>query len=185
MTMSWRGVLPATALVFGTLMCLWLSPAAGADSPSDGVSILAFTASPRSVGARTEAEPVETLLNITLQNTGGTAANVTLTVTEKARTLHSKSVTIMPNGTFNLSLGWTLRGAGDHTVVAAIAGENVTAPATMQATCNVRLLPLVEHPSPWYTIPCAFMFITIPIVVIWLFIRRMKGGDWLDRWAKR
>jgi hypothetical protein len=185
MSPSRLGVFPATMLIFAAVLCLFPALAAAAGAPSDGVSITAFTASLGDIGARTETEPVESGLNLTLQNTGGRAANVTVTITENGKPLLSKSVTISPNGTYNLSLVWKLQGTGGHTAVAAIAGENVTAPATMQATCNVRLLPLVEHPSPWYTIPCAFLVIVVPVTGIWLLIRRMKGGEWLERTGNR
>jgi len=175
------GVLQVAGVFMGAMISLWLAPPVTAGASSDGVSISSFTAASISVGARTETEVVEVGLNITLRNTVGNDANITVTVTENGKTLFAKNFTVPANGSCNLSLVWKVKGLGDHTALATISGDNVTAPATMQATCNVRLLPLVEHPSPWYTIPCAFSVIILPSIAIWLLIRRMKGGEWLEK----
>jgi len=180
-----RGMILAAALVIGAVLSPYLAPPAQAGAPSDGVSISSFTVSPAGTGARTETETVLVGLNLTLRNSGQNDANITVSIKEKGRTLLARNVTIASNSTYNLSLDWPLQGIGDHAAVATISGDNISAPATIQATCNVRLLPLVEHPSPWYTIPCVLLFIIVPSVAIWLFIRRMRGGEWLDKTGNR
>lgn len=170
------GGLPAAALLAAAAVLLTVIPAAAADSPPSGVSIGSFSAGPSNTGARTDTEKVEVGLNLSLSNSGAGIAIVTVVITEGGKVLLNRTVPIDGNSSYNFSLMWTLQGIGNHTAVATLSGDGLTEPVTMNATCSVRLLPLVEHPSPWYTIPCALSFIIIPVVAFWLFVRYLNRG---------
>ena len=179
------GVLQAPALILAIALALTALTVFAAGEPPSGVYIAGFSAEPAELWVLSGSEMVQATLNITLRNPLEGTKNITVTVTENGQTVESRDLALAGNSSANLTFGWAVQGTGEHRAVATLGGGNETPPANMTATCNVRLRPLVEHPSPWYTIPCAFLFIVVPSVAIWLIFRRMKGGDWLERWAKR
>ena len=164
------------AILSVAILLLMVLPARAAGDPPAGVHIATFSAEPARTGARTDTEKVGVGLNLSVHNDGAGPANASVVISEGAKTLLNRTVTIEGNSSYNFSRLWTLQGIGNHTAVATISGDGLTGPATMNATCYVKLLPLVEHPSPWYTIPCALSFIIIPVVAFWLLVRYLKRG---------
>jgi hypothetical protein len=171
-----RGRLLAV-LTAGAVAMLFLVPAAPAKASPDGTGIIDFHSEPAIVNSSLKSGIVNVTLNLTIQNTGATAANVTVTISEKGKTLVTKNVTVGAGGNCSIAMPWSIDGEGTHTVTASISGENVSAPAAMNASCKLHYAGAEYHPGPWYTIPCAFMVIIIPSVAIWLFIRHMRGGE--------
>jgi hypothetical protein len=169
--------MPTAALIAVVVLLLAVLPATAAGASPAGVSIASFGAEPSHTGAHSETEKVDVGLNLTLRNSGAGSANVTVIIMEEGKILLNRTVTVEGNSSYNFSLLWPLKGIGNHTAVATLSGDDLTAPVTMNASCYVKLLPLVEHPSPWYTIPCALLVIIIPSAGIVLFIRHMRGGD--------
>ena len=119
-------------------------------------------------------------VEITLENRGNTSGVVRLKLADTEGTFLEEPVTVTPDKARTVTCNWTVNGTGTHTATASLSGENATAPMTASLTCELAYVP-VEHPSPWYTIPCAFMVIIVPSVGMWLLIRRMKGGEWLEK----
>jgi hypothetical protein len=179
------GVFQAPALIFAIALALTVLTDSAAGEPTSGVYIVGLSAEPAELWVLSGSEKVQATLNLTLRNPLESPKNITVTVTENGRTVESRDIAMAGNSSANLTFGWAVQGTGEHRAVATLGGGNETPPANMTATCTVHLKPLVEHPSPWYTIPCAFLFIIIPSVAIWLIIRRMRGGEWLERTGKR
>jgi hypothetical protein len=175
---------PAAFLLFiATLTAFPAGQAAG--QTADGVFIAAFSAGPGELVVQYGSEQGRATLNLTIQNGRQESCNVTVTVAENSRVMETRALSIAGNSSLNLSFPWTVRGEGIHRAVATLSGGNETAPSEMTAACEVVHSRPVLHPSPWYTIPCALLFIIVPSVAIWLLIRRMKGGEWLERKGKR
>ena len=119
-------------------------------------------------------------VTLILENRGNASGVVRLTLSDPEGTFLDEFIEVTPNKTRTVICTWTANGTGTHNATATLSGENATSPLTADLTCELAYIP-VEHPSPWYTIPCAFMVIIIPSVAIWLLIRRMKGGEWLEK----
>ena len=179
------GVFPAALIIFATALAPFFAAQPAAGSPPDGIYIAAFYADPAELIVPYGSEQGRATLNLTLHNGRQDPCNITVTFSENGRAIETRDLAIAGNTSLNLSIPWSIRGAGVHRAMAALSSGNETEPSNMTATCEMISGRPVMNPSPWYTIPCAFLFIIIPSLAIWLFIRRMKGGDWLERWAKR
>jgi hypothetical protein len=178
-------VFPAAFFIFTILLTLAVACGPVSGLQADGVSIAKFRAEPATVIIPYGTDHGRATLNLTLSNNRPSPCNVTVTVSENNRTVETRALSIAGNSSLSLSIPWTVKGEGVHIAGAALGGGNETAPSNMTALCEVVYGRPVENPSPWYTIPCAFLFIIIPSIAIWLLIRRMKGGDWLERAGRR
>lgn len=178
-------VFPAAILFFtAALAILLIGPPAEGAAPS-GVFIASLSAEPEILHVPYGSESGRATLNLTLQNPQEGTLNVTVTVTEGGRSMETRAVSVPGNSSLTLRINWSVKGTGVHRAEAALGGGNESPPSHMAATCELTSGRPVMNPSPWYTIPCAFLFIIVPSVAIWLLIRRARGGDWLERWAKR
>ncbi|MBM4249135.1 MAG: hypothetical protein FJ149_06815 [Euryarchaeota archaeon] len=119
----------------------------------------------------------------TLENSGNATGTVRLALSDAGGTFFEGDIDVAPGSERTFTRDWRVNGTGEHNATATLSGENASAPLSAGATCELAYVP-VEHPSPWYTIPCAFLAIIIPCIVIWLVIRRLSGAG-LQRYVEK
>jgi hypothetical protein len=169
----------AIALLLITTTAPAFSRMAGAAGPGGAdISIQKVHVTP----ARQESSTASARFTVAviLENRGYATGTVRLMLADSGGTFLDEPIEVTPNKNRTITCAWTVNGTGKHNATATLSGENATSPLTAEVSCELAYIP-VEHPSPWYTIPCAFLFIIVPCVAIWLIIRRMRGGDWLEK----
>jgi len=168
-------------MIFAVLACTILilvafSSSAPIAAGAAAISIGDFRAVPSNAEAELRSLQDNVILRLTLSNTGNAPGTVNVTILEGGILIASSNVTVEANGTSVVNFTWTVKGAGRHNATAVIRGDAVTSSASMEAVCTLKYIPM-KNPSPWYTIPCAFMAIILPMVAIFLVFRWLgKGG---------
>jgi hypothetical protein len=149
------------------------APLAAGDA---AISIGDFRAMPASIETDKRSIQENVSLHLTISNSGNESGTVTVTVSEGGVVTASSNVTVGANGTSVVNFTWTLKGDGKHHATAEISGGAASSPASMETGCTLKYVPMIT-PSPWYTIPCAFLFVILPMVAIFLFFRRLGKGE--------
>jgi len=114
-------------------------------------------------------------IHLTFSNSGNESGTVNIKISEGSILIASSNVTVEANSTSVVNFTWSLTGEGKHNFTAVISGDAAASPASMETGCTLKYVPM-KQPSPWYTIPCAFLFIIVPFVAIFLFFRRLGKG---------
>jgi hypothetical protein len=143
---------------------------------SAAICIGDFRAVPASIETDKRSIQENVSLHLTLANSGNESGTVNVTVYEECFHIASSNVTVGANGTSVVNITWTVIGEGVHHATAVISGGAASSPASMGTNCTLKLVPM-KQPSPWYTIPCAFLFIILPMVAFFLFFRRLGKGQ--------
>jgi hypothetical protein len=166
----------SAVLALTILIHVAISSSAPIAAGAAAIGIGDFRAVPSHAEAELSSLQENVSLRLTLANSGNASGTVNVTILEGSILIASSNVTVGANSTSVVNFTWTVKGAGRHNATAVIVGDAVTSPAYMEAVCTLKYIPM-KNPSPWYTIPCAFMAIILPMVAIFLVFRWLgKGG---------
>jgi len=156
-------------------------PAAAEGSFGASISIRSFTAVPDHLEILQKQAPANASLRLVLMNAGTEAGTVNVIVAEKGKVLFSADLTVNGSSDLELAINWSVKDQGDHKATAVLAGEAAAVPSSAEAPFRLvfdDFLSALDNPSPPYTIPCAFAFLLLPVLALWLFMRRLRGdGD--------
>jgi hypothetical protein len=164
----------ASILIFALAACC--APSAGAQP---AISITDFSAEPSHLELDTNGPPAEIVLILTLSNAGDSAGTVNVNISEEDNILFSENATVVSRSTLTRNFTWVAR-LGAHSFSVTITGDAAGHNTTMATEFSGSYVP-VKNPSPWYTIPCAFLVIIIPVVAIYLGIRWLDSGGRTER----